>query len=901
MRLIPVIPLLLLSLCARDVLAAGPAAPPEVNRVLRTFDFEERRLGNDEELPMYWEKVEGAAFPHYVNARLSPDRAHSGKYSFRFDLNGGSVLYRYPAGRIRVQSGSHYRVDALCQTTPMAHARARLTAYFTDIDGRPLKASTRHSELYSAKRAIDPWHHLGFEMSADDPNAAFLVLELGLLQPAQYTAGALGERELHAQDINGTAWFDDVSVAQIPRVTMTTSRPGNIFRRSDPLQFQVLVNDRFTDDLAAQLVIRDAEGKTVFQQSGALDMSAAESLGPGRKRTTVELPDLRPGWYEAALVMTSRGQLLGEQTVDLIRLADDAPQTAPDARFGLIATHLPFDGWTDLPDILPMMAAGRVKLAVWSEAGDIQSYDPAAFDALLERLGERNITPTACLLALPPSVAAKVNGSSWTRILTSPTADWQPQLAFLVSRHANHLDRWQLGEDGTDRFVTDPAMRKAYRRVYREFQSLVQSPDLAMPWPAWYDLAGELPATVALSVPSSVLPSQVPLYVGDVKGAKEGQNLSLSLEYLDRAKYGRDVQVRDFAQRVIYALSANAGRIDVPLPFRVKRDDGASGATNGDALIKQPREMLLVIRTLLTTLSGAQYRGKVPLAEGVEAFLFDRNGQGVLAVWNHGADRGESKRLALNLGPRAAAVDLWGNVTPLFRTSEDRGKGEVPVQIGPTPMFLIDIDGQQAQLRSSVAVDRPLLESSFMPHARRFRFTNPYRQSVAGTVRLKAPPGWTLNPPTFTFSLNPGETFDRELTIQFPYNSFAGNKTLTADFQLQGDASTLSVPIQLKLGLSDVGMQTLALRDGGRGGDVIVQQMISNYGDKAIDYNAFAVFPGQARQERLVTNLAPGKTTVKRYRFTGVKLDPSTGSVKVRVGIKEMEGSRILNEEVEIQ
>jgi hypothetical protein len=415
-----------------------------------------------------------------------------------------------------------------------------------------------------------------------------------------------------------------------------------------------------------------------------------------------------------------------------------------------------------------------------------------------------------------------------------------------------------------------------------------------MPWPAWYDLAGELPATVALSVPSSVLPSQVPLYVGDVKGAKEGQNLSLSLEYLDREKYGRETQVRDFAQRVIYSLSANASRIDVPLPFKVKRDDGA---TNGEAIIKQPREMLLVIRTLLTTLSGAQYRGKVPLAEGVEAFLFDKNGQGILAVWDKGAERG-AKRLALNLGPRAAAVDLWGNVTPLFRTADDRGKGEVQVAIGPTPMFLVDIDGQQAQLRSSVAIDRPLLESSFMPHARRFRFTNPYRQSVGGTVRLKAPPGWTLNPPTFTFSLNPGETFDRELTIQFPYNSYAGPKTLTADFQLQADASTLSVPIQLKLGLSDVGMQTLALRDGH---DVIVQQMISNYGDHPIDYNAFAVFPGQARQERLATNLAPGKTTVKRYRFTGVKLDPAAGPLKVRVGIKEMEGSRILNEEVEVQ
>jgi hypothetical protein len=182
-----------------------------------------------------------------------------------------------------------------------------------------------------------------------------------------------------------------------------------------------------------------------------------------------------------------------------------------------------------------------------------------------------------------------------------------------------------------------------------------------------------------------------------------------------------------------------------------------------------------------------------------------------------------------------------------------------------------------------------------MPHQRRFRFTNPYKQAVGGTVRLKAPAGWTLNPPTFTFTLNPGETFDRELTIEFPYNSFAGAKTINAEFVLQGDTNGFSVPIALNLGLSDVGMQTLALRDGD---DVIVQQMISNYGDKPIDYNAFAIFPGQARQERLVTNLGAGRTTVKRYRFNAMKVEPGT---RVRVGVKEMEGSRILNEEVEVQ
>jgi hypothetical protein len=90
-------------------------------------------------------------------------------------------------------------------------------------------------------------------------------------------------------------------------------------------------------------------------------------------------------------------------------------------------------------------------------------------------------------------------------------------------------------------------------------------------------------------------------------------------------------------------------------------------------------------------------------------------------------------------------------------------------------------------------------------------------------------------------------------------------------------------------------MQALAIRDGK---DVVVQQVISNYGEKPIDYTAFAVFPGQARQERLVTQLGPGRTTIKRYRFNSVDLSAET---KVRVGVKELLGTRILNAEVGVQ
>ena len=214
------------------------------------------------------------------------------------------------------------------------------------------------------------------------------------------------------------------------------------------------------------------------------------------------------------------------------------------------------------------------------------------------------------------------------------------------------------------------------------------------------------------------------------------------------------------------------------------------------------------------------------------------------------------------------------------------------------PIFLIDIDGSLAQLRASVHFDNNLIESSFEPHDRHLIFTNPYKQIISGTIRLRLvpPPGWTVTPPTYTFNLNPGETFDREVQIEFPYNSLGGQKEIAADFTVQADKSaTFSVPVPVKLGLSDVGMQLLAIRDGN---DVVVQQVISNYGDKPIDYTAFAVYPGQARQERLVTQLGPGRTTIKRYRFTSVALSADS---RVRVGVKELLGTRILNAEVGVQ
>jgi hypothetical protein len=875
---------LLLSLL---IASAAQAAPRGVTRVVRTFDFEERKLGNAEDIPMRWVKVEGPGFPHYVNGRLSSDRAHSGSYSFRFDLNGGSLLYRYPSGLLPIQIGAHYHVEAYVQTTALPNAKARITAYFTDADGHPLIKTVDHSALYAASEEGRDWKRLSIDLPADDPGAAFLVLELELLQPAQYSDTKLGNRALFAQDIRGSAWFDDVSVSQIPRVTMSTDRPGNVFRRDDPLQINVMVSDRFTDDLTAQFVVKDADDRIVYQRSGGVESTAPSPPAPGFKALAFAVPGVGPGWYETSLAMSSGGKFLCNQTMDVVILPDDAASISPDPRFGIIATDLPFGAWKELPALLPMLSVGRVKLALWSKAGDIQQMDGDVFDRLLTRLAEQGITPTACLVDLPPKLSERLRGGSWPALLQADPSIWRPDLSYLLARYANHLDRWQMGADFSDIFAADPVMRKAYAAVQREFAELVHDPDLAMPWPASYEMVKPFPAAVAMSIPTSVLPYQIPLYMKEFPGI-DGQRLSLSFEILDRDRYGRTAQFRDFAQRAIYALSAGATRIDFPLPFAIGAD--------AKQTLKQPREILMPMRTIISVLGSATFKGRIPIADGVEAFLFDRDGRGIVALWSKGDVNGQ-KTLAMNLGQQPMCVDLWGNVTALLSVPGNKSPNDVQLTVGPMPMFLIGIDAPQAQLRASVSIDQPMLESSFQSHVRRIRFVNPYKTLLSGTVKLKAPNGWTLNPPTFVFSLNPGDTFDQAVTLSFPYNSFAGPKPLDCIFTLQGLANNnnFTVPLTLTLGLSDVGMQSIAIRDGN---DVIVQQMISNYGEKSIDYTAFVTFPGQPRQERLITQLGTGTTVIKRYRFRDVHVTEHT---KVRVGVKELLGVRVLNEELSVQ
>jgi hypothetical protein len=179
-----------------------------------------------------------------------------------------------------------------------------------------------------------------------------------------------------------------------------------VFRRGEPLRLQVRVDDRFSPttwrprswsaDAAGGRLPAERDGRVWGGRAGR----------PGRKRLPVDLPELPAGWYRAT-PDEQPGQTLGTQAVSFIQLPTPDPPAA--GRAVRVRRHrAAADGWDDLPQVLPLLSAGRVKLALWGPHGDVLEVDPTRFDNLLDRLKAGGITPTASLLDLPPALARRL-------------------------------------------------------------------------------------------------------------------------------------------------------------------------------------------------------------------------------------------------------------------------------------------------------------------------------------------------------------------------------------------------------------------------------------------------------------------------------------------------------------
>ena len=77
----------------------------------------------------------------FGSMQLTNERAREGKWSFAFELDGGSLSAGIPTGVIPIFPTADYEVSVHVRTAALGRARARVIATMHDAHGAPIESS----------------------------------------------------------------------------------------------------------------------------------------------------------------------------------------------------------------------------------------------------------------------------------------------------------------------------------------------------------------------------------------------------------------------------------------------------------------------------------------------------------------------------------------------------------------------------------------------------------------------------------------------------------------------------------------------------------------------------------------------------------------------------------------
>ncbi|TVQ59676.1 MAG: hypothetical protein EA379_10270 [Phycisphaerales bacterium] len=883
--------------------ASGAIERPEAaGRIVRVFDFEERPQ-NPEPVPMHWVRAQHdpperdrPTFPEWNRAAFDTAHATSGEHSVRLPTSGGSVSLRLSSGVIPALPGADYMVVANVRTEGLVHARARLTARFLDEHRRPIRHSESRSALVDTRAE---WRTVRAELIGDANDAAWIQIDLELLQPRDQTAAGRGpavppRRINHAvmlQDVRAGAWFDDVMVYQLPRISLTTEAPGNVVLAPDRPSMDISVRDLTGERLRARVRVIDIDGRTVARHETDL---------PGGGRRTAWSPELPAyGWFRAVLDVLNEETVVARRDIDFAWLPPAPPDGFPEAqRFGLIVEDSPPSRLTPLPHAMPALGAGAASLGAWSptlERDDARAR-VEAMEPIVEALAEQDVALTFVIGPAPVEIGLALGrdfdspldllGAERTR---GEVAPWEGHLHDALSRFGQRVRRWQLGATGDDGAYWRPGLKEELARVERELSRLVPGPVVTLPWSPAQPIDERIgKRALVVSLPHTLTTSTIGEHAGEWI---EREDVTLTLRAPAFETYGLRNALRTLAVGAIEAWRAGVPRLALEAPWSWSERDRADVAS--------PSPALTVWRQLAQRLGGRRIVGELPLARGVRCYILDGHAGGALVAWNEWAAP-EDARIDMRLGDRdVTVVDLHGN-----ETSVPFVDGRHTIMLDDMPVFIEGVDERLAAFHAGFRVVPEFLPAEASLHAIELELYNPWPVAIGGTLRVVEPRGWRIEPRVAAFSVPAGERRRLRMDVAFGLGEEAGKKRIVAELDMQADRGRAIVRVGAPL---EVGLSTLHLTPSyavtrgpdGRPRDVVVSLSITNNGDLPTTLQAFALAAGFPREQAPVSDLGPGQTAIRRFVFPN-GAETLTGT-RVRVGLIEVRGAGRLNKSVTIE
>ncbi len=538
--------------------------PAAAGRIVRLFDFEERAF-NSEAVPRFWFRAQHApperprpGFPQWNKGGFDTEIAHSGTSSVKLPVAGGSCSLRLSGTVVPVLPDADLEVVAVVQTKNLRHARAMISVRLLDQTGNPLPETERFSEPILSPGT---WREVSVPMAATPANAAFIQIELLAVQPDGIPgAAATDQYAVALQDLAGAAYFDDVAIRQLPRLTIQSISGPWIPPDSDlagKADLLVTVRDQAGEALRASLVCSDVDGKVIASVERTLPAGGATFHWP------VTLP--KAGWYSARVKITGGTAATSSTQLSLLCLpADAAAKAVPlegNIKLGVLAENLSAAATENLRLLCRYGGFTSVSLSAMPLLAEAPMTDPSMsgqpaanqpMHQLAEVLIATGVRVGMAWDTVPSDLRDKLSASELDPLGLADIdpEKWFARLEPVLDRFGRRITGWRFGRLATEQGASPPdsvAMRRRIAAIVEVLRKHAVGSRVSVPWRAeWSVMTDDMFGRYVL-VPATISPEAVV----DRAAASAGAEMTV-LQLADNSISGRDRCI-DAAQRLVSA------------------------------------------------------------------------------------------------------------------------------------------------------------------------------------------------------------------------------------------------------------------------------------------------------------------------------------------------------------
>lgn len=866
--------------------AGSNAGTPEVkarehamrSRVVKEFDFDERKHGNYDAMPMNWRQIVEPGYPRFLEAGFDAKVGRSAPPAFHFPLRGGHLGAYYLARDIPADPSSAYRITAWIRPRGLRHGGAFVTACYLGQNFRIMPGTEHCSEIVRGAGANEPWVQVTIDLPAGVEHARWIALSCRV---EQVITEERQSAVLHSQsaerveyhDTMGEAWFDDIAIIRMPRASLTLNDDFGLYDHDRDIDIFVGLEDANGESLDAELALLDADGRRV-------DVRPVPVTRVGEPTLRYRPPTLSPGRYVARLRVTASDHelVLIERAfvclAPLLRQAD-ATHTALGLILDGAALRVPSATRAMTDALMPEF----VKVPVWR--GDMDDRDVVAgmpaFDRLVTALHTSGVGLVGLIHSPPRSLSESFEPGrrELFDILAGDAAVWRPYLAFVLTRYGPLMHHWQLGPDTVDPTRSVERLDAAMRNTVAEMRPLIGRARVVVPRsldrePTPVESAGD----VELFAPRRDQPAEAFASMLPDAAARADRPHWVTIRPLAEDRYDRLWRLGDFAKGIIKARCRGADAVFVDMPWTTQSESDGTPRP-------EPAEELLIIHTLGRTLASMRPVRQIALDDGIEAWLFADVSQsaGAIVAWSVGWAECE-RVVRFDLGGDADVIDLWGR-----RKQSAWSDGGNTLTIGALPIIVTGIDPYQADLAASLALDDQILSPMVGAQNRLIRLNNPSDRRLRGALRLQLPPGWRCRPDHVRIDLVPGASAEIPVQFALPSNQAEGVFEIVARLKSSSAPDqTYTFRTMVEVATPGLSVDVAAIR--GKDGVTVVQR-VTNRTESTIDLHSFLILPDQPRQAQSIPALPSGETAVRRY----VVSDDAWRSGTIRVSVEQVGGT----------